>query len=58
MSLDDPAELQTNGLSTFPVLQINSLSGIFDIVSSTRVGRWSIVDQGLKVDDVVWRDYY
>jgi hypothetical protein len=38
MPLDDPTELQTDGLSSFPVFQIDSLSGILDIVSSTGVG--------------------
>jgi hypothetical protein len=38
MSLDNPAELQTDGFSSFPVFQVDSLSCILDIVSSTRVG--------------------
>jgi hypothetical protein len=44
MPLDNPTELQTDWFSSFPVFQINSLSSIFDIVSSTGVGRRTIVD--------------
>jgi hypothetical protein len=56
MSFDNPTELQTDGLSTFTVLQIDSLSGILDVVSSTRIGRRTVVDKRLEVDDVIRSD--
>lgn len=58
MTLDDPAELQTDWLSRFAVLQIHTLSGVFDVVSGTGVRRRTIVDQGLQVDNVVRRDCF
>lgn len=56
MTLDDPTELQTDGLPRLPVLQIHTLSRILDIVPGSWVRRRTVVDQGLEVDDIIRRD--